>query len=226
MPGQPDHPHVVAEVLAAELGPDARPAGDLQDLLLQLGVAEPVRGGGPRRRQRVQVAGRGVLGGLQRELGAGAADHDGQVIRRAGGGAERADLLLQEPQHGRGAEHRLGLLVEVRLVRRAAALGHEQELVLPARGRVQLDLRGQVAAGVLLVPHGQRGELGVAQVELGVGVVDAAGDVLLIPPVGEHLLAALAHHDRGPGVLAHRQHPARRDARVLQQVTGHEPVVG
>ncbi len=46
---------------------------------------------------------------------------------------------------------------------------------------VQLDLRGQVAAGVLLLPHGQRRELGVPQVQLGVGVVDAAGDVLLVP---------------------------------------------
>jgi len=68
-------------------------------------------------------------------------------------------------------------------------------------------------------------ELGVAEVQLGVGVVDAARDVLLVPAVGEHVLAALAHHDRGAGVLAHRQHPAGRDARVLEQVTGHVPVV-
>ncbi len=42
--------------------------------------------------------------------------------------------------------------------------------------------------------------------------------------VGEHLLAALAHHDRGAGVLAHRQHPAGRDARVL--AAGRGPRTG
>ena len=36
-----DHPDVVAEVLAAELGADTGPPGDLEDLLLKLGVAEP-----------------------------------------------------------------------------------------------------------------------------------------------------------------------------------------
>jgi hypothetical protein len=56
-------------------------------------------------------------------------------------------------------------------------------------------------------------------------VVDAAGDVLLVPPVGEHVLAALAHDDGGAGVLAHGQHAPGRDARVLEQVAGHVPVV-
>ena len=92
-------------------------------------------------------------------------------------------------------------------------------------GGVDLDLGGQVGAGVPLLPHGQRRQLRVAQVQLGVGVVDAAAEMLLILPVGEDLLAALAHHDGGPGVLAHGQHPAGRDARVLQQVRGHETVV-
>ena len=39
------------------------------------------------------------------------------------------------------------------------------------------------------------------------------------------LLAALAHHDRRAGVLAHRQDAAGRDAGVLQQVAGDELVV-
>ena len=42
VPGQPDHPDVVAEVLAAELRTDAEPAGQLQHLLLQVPVAEGV----------------------------------------------------------------------------------------------------------------------------------------------------------------------------------------
>ena len=47
----------------------------------------------------VEVLGRGVLRGLQGELGRGAADDDRQVVRRAGRGAQRAQLLVQEAQH-------------------------------------------------------------------------------------------------------------------------------
>jgi hypothetical protein len=46
VPGQPDDPDVVAEVLAAELGADADLAGQLEYLLLELGVAEAVGGQG------------------------------------------------------------------------------------------------------------------------------------------------------------------------------------
>jgi hypothetical protein len=45
VPGQADHPHVVAEVLAAELRADSDLAGDLQYQLLQIRVAEAVAGG-------------------------------------------------------------------------------------------------------------------------------------------------------------------------------------
>jgi len=40
--------------------------------------------------------------------------------------------------------------------------------------------------------------------------------VFFVTPVGEHLLAALAHDDRGAGVLAHRQHASGGDAGILQ----------
>ena len=91
--------------------------------------------------------------------------------------------------------------------------------------RVELDLRRQVGAGVLLLPHRQRRELGVAQVELGVGVVHALADPLAVVGAGQHALGLLAHHDRGAGVLAHRQHAAGGDVDVLEQVERDEPVV-
>ncbi len=229
VPGQSDHAHVVAEVLAAELGADAERLGQLEDLLLQLEVPEAVGRHRALGREVVEVVRGGVLRGLERELRRRAADDDRQVVRRARGGAERADLLVEELQHPRRVQDRLGLLEEEGLVGRAAALGHEEELVLRrpvVLGRVDLDLRGQVGAGVLLLPRGQRRQLGVAQVELGVGVVDPARDGLAVVGAGEHALGLLAHHDRGAGVLAHRQHAAGGDVDVLEQVERDEPVVG
>ena len=89
---------------------------------------------------------------------------DGQVVRRAGRRAERLHLLEDPRQQRRLVEQRLGLLVQVALVGAAAALGDEQELVRVAVDGRDLDLGGQVGAGVALVVHRDRRHLAVAQV--------------------------------------------------------------
>ena len=223
--GQADDAHVVAEVLAAELGADAGLLGELQHLALQLDVAEAVAEQAALGRQAVEVAGAGQLGGLHGHLGRRAADDDGEVVRRAGRGAERLHLLEQPRQQGRLVEQRLGLLEQVALVRAAAALGHEQELVGVAVGRRDLDLRRQVVARVALLVHVDRRHLAVAQVARQVGVEHALGDRPLVAAAGEDELALLALDDRGAGVLAHRQHAAGGDRCVLEQVEGDEAVV-
>ena len=133
---QADDAHVVAEVLAAELRADAGLLRELEHLLPRARR----RGSRGRARcpsvgQRVEVARRRELRRLQRELGRRAADDDGEVVRRARRGAERAHLLVEERAAGSRVEQRLGLLEQVALVGRAAALGHEQELVGVAVGR-------------------------------------------------------------------------------------------
>ena len=159
-------------------------------------------------------------------LGRRATDRDRQVVRGAGGGAERLDLVEDPRQQGGLVEQRLGLLEQVALVGTAPALGHEQELVRVAVGGGDLDLCRQVVVGVDLVVHAERRQLAVAQVAGDVGVVDALGDRPFVAAAGEHELALLGLHDRGARVLAHRQHAAGGDRRVLQQVEGDEAVVG
>ena len=108
--GEADDPDVVAEVLAAELGADAELLGELQHLGLHLEVAEAVPAGGALGGEGVEVAGRGQLGRLHRELGRRSADDHGEVVRRAGRGAEQAQLLVEEGQQALGVEDGLGLL--------------------------------------------------------------------------------------------------------------------
>ncbi len=227
VPGQADHPDVVAEVLAAELRADAEPAGQLQHLLLQVPVAEGVPHLGTGLRQRVQVARRRQLRDLEGELRRHPADDDRQVVGRARRRTQRAQLLVEEGRQPLRVQQRLGLLVQEGLVGRPAALGHHQQLVARggARHAVQLDLRGQVRAGVALVPERRGRHLRVAQVEGFEGLEDPAGDRLLVVPAGQHGLGALADDDRRAGVLTHRQHPARGDAGVAQQVRRDEAVV-
>ena len=188
-------------------------------------VAEGVRGLRAFGRQRVEVARRGELHGLQRLLGGEAADDDGEMIGRAGGGAERQDLLLEERHQPLPGQHRRRRLVEEGLVRRAAALRHEQELVGVLTLGIDLDLRRQVRARVDLLEHRQRRDLRIAQVLLEIRVADALRDRALVRAVGQDGAALLAHDDRGAGVLAHRQDAAGGDVSVLEEVVGDELVV-
>ena len=215
----------MAEILAAELGAHAQLLGELVQLLLHGEIAEGVAILAAAGGQGVEIAGGGELHGLEGLLRRGAADDDGEVIGRAGGGAQRQDLLLQEGDHPVVGQHRGGLLEQEGLVGGAAALGHEQEFVGVLALRIELDLGGQVVLGVLLLKHGEGRELRIAQVLFLIGVADAFRDGALVLPIGPDHAALLAHDDGGAGVLAHGQHPARRDIGVLEQVIGHETII-
>eukprot|EP00966_Prymnesium_polylepis_P253339 5855347-Prymnesium_polylepis.1 len=67
--------------------------------------------------------------------------------------------------------------------------------------------------------------LRVAQVGARIRVEDALRQVRLVIAVGPYVLAALAHHDRRPRVLAARQDFARRDVGVLEQLECNKLVV-
>ena len=226
MAGQADHADVVGEVLAAELGADTQLLGLDQELLLELDVAEGaavfVAGGG----QVVEVFGRSELHGLENRFGGGAADHEGDVVRGASRRAEGLHLLDEELLEARGIQERLCLLEQVGLVGRAAALGDEQELVGHALDGVDVDLGREVGAGVLLGVHVQGDGLRIAQVVLGVGVVDALGDELLVAHAGPDLLSLLGDHGGGAGILADGELAFGRDLGVAQHRHRDALVVG
>ena len=221
----PDHAHVVAEILAAELRADAERLRHLEDFLLHLEIAEGVAVGRAMGRQRIEIARGRKLHRLHAELGRGAADHDRQVIGRARRGAERQHLLLQERQQAILGQHRGRRLEQKALVGGAAALGHEHELVGVIALGVDLALRRHVVGGVLFLIHRQRRDLRIAQVAAQIGIARAFRERGLVVAVGDDVAALLAHDDRGAGVLAHRQHAAGGDVGVLQEVKGDELVV-
>ncbi|OQB91308.1 MAG: hypothetical protein BWX86_02049 [Verrucomicrobia bacterium ADurb.Bin122] len=178
------------------------------------------------RRQGVVVLRRGELDGLEAGLGARATDDDGQMVRRASRRAEVLHLFGDEGFEALRIEERFRLLIEEGLVGRATALGDEEELVLGALRSVEVDLRREIGAGVNLLVHVEGGRLRVAEVFLGVALVDALGDILGVVGAGPDLLALLGDDGRGAGVLAERQDALRGNFGVLQQREGHIAVVG
>ncbi len=93
---QADDPHVVTEIFAAELRADAEATGQFEHLGLELAIAIGLAPAIAFSRQTVEITAAGQLDRLQVHFRRGAADHDGEVIGRAGRGAERADLLVEK----------------------------------------------------------------------------------------------------------------------------------
>ena len=128
------------------------------------------------------------------------------MIRRAGGGADGTQFLI-EPHHERlGIQYSFGLLIQERFVGATATLGNEEEVVFIGvfRIRINLNLGRQIVARVLLFPHSYWGHLRIAQVEIGEGVIHAARYRYFIFLGSQGALTLLAHNNRGAGVLTHR----------------------
>ena len=227
MAGQADDADVVCHVFSAELGAEADFVGFLQQFFFECDVAEGTSCLVASRRQRVVEVGRGEFYGEEVFLGTRSADDEGDVVGRAGSRAEALHLLDQEGHQCAGVlDAGLCFLIEVGLVGRAAAFGDHEEAVLHAFGGFDVDLGRQVALGVHLVIHVERRILGIAQVVLGVGVIDAAREVFLVAESGPHLLSFFAVDDGCAGVLAEGQLAFGRNFGVAQEGEGDILVVG
>ena len=150
-------------------------------------------------------------------------------------GAQRQHFFFQERKHALAREDRRRRLEQERLVGRAAAFGDEQKLVrrvgvgmirIVALG-IKLDLRRHIRARILLLEHGNRRQLRIAQIALEIRIARPLGQRRLIVAVGPDQPALLSHDDRGAGILTHRQHAAGGDVGVLEEVfaVGDEFVV-
>ncbi|GFI68143.1 hypothetical protein IMSAG192_01684 [Muribaculaceae bacterium] len=141
------------------------------------------------------------------------------------GCAERLHLLYEEWHELLGIEQRFCLLVEVGLVGRASALGHEEEIVFVAVDSVEVDLCGKVASGVYLVVHVKRSVLRVAQVASCVCVIYTVGYLLFVASAGVYVLAFLADAYCRTGVLAEGELSFSRDFSVAQHCESHKLIV-
>ena len=178
---QTNHAHVVRHILAAELCTQADLVCLLQQLFLQLNVAERTSGLVARSGQTVVEMRACQLNRQQVFLRAGTTDNDGDMIRRTSCRTQALHFLHEERnQRTRVLDTRLGFLVEIGLVGRTATLGHAEETVLRSVGSLQINLRRQVALGVHLVVHVERRILRITQVALGVGVIHTAAQCFLV----------------------------------------------
>ncbi len=128
MAWQTHHAHIMAEIFTTELRADPHLLGQLVDFSLHRHIAEGMGEFRALLRQSIKITGRGELGRFQGQFRRQTADDDGQVIGRAGRGAEREDLLMQEFHHAVMGEDGGRGLIEEGLVGRAATLAMKRNL--------------------------------------------------------------------------------------------------
>ena len=128
------------------------------------------------------------------------------MVRRTCSSAEALHRFDQERNQGtRVLDAGLGLLIQIGLIGRSAALGYHQEAVFHTLCSLDVDLGREVAAGVLFVVHIQRSVLAVTQVLLRVGLEYTFGDSFLIFEAGPDLLSLFAVNDGSTRILAQWQ---------------------
>ena len=145
------------------------------------------------------------------------------MVGRAGGRSKFHQLALDELGEALLVQHRLRLLEQLCLVRAPAPLHDVQQLVLVAGCSEEIDLRGKVGAGVLLVEHGLGGDLRVAQVVVLVRVVHPERDVPLVRAAGHDIITPFSEDRRRARVLAAGEDALRGHFRVVQQLLRHVP---
>ncbi len=226
MTRQADYPNIVTEILAPELRPDPHIAAQFMHNRFHFQIAEAMTILTALRWQPVKIAATGQLHCFQIKFSRRAANHDSQVIGRTGSRSQGPDLLIQEFDQTLTLQQGRGALKQECLVGRPAALGNEQEFIgILSPLRIQLNLARQIVAGVLFFEHGERGNLTIAKIIVIIGIQDPFGERGFILSIGPDTPPLLAHHDGGAGILAHRQHTARRNIGILQKVIGDETII-
>jgi hypothetical protein len=222
-----DDADIVCHILATELCTKTDLIGLLEELLLELDVAESAAGLVASSRQGIVVVGRSEFDSEEVLLSAGTTNHKSDMVRRASRSTEGLHLLHEERNEcARVLDAGFGLLVEVGLVGRTTTLGDAEEMVLHTLGSLKVDLSREVALGVHLVVHIKRSVLRVAEVALGIGEVYTLSESLFVAIAGPYLLALLAVDDSRTGVLAERELALARNLGIAEESECHVLVVG
>ena len=203
---QTNHADIVSYIFATELSTEADIMSFLQQLLLEIHIAEGTACLIARCGQRVVVLDAGQLHRQQVLLSAGATDYEGDVVRRTSSGTQALHLLHEERNQCTFVlDSGLGHRIEIGLIGGTAALGDHDEAIFCTLASLDVNLCRQVATCVHLVVHVQRSVLRVAQVVLCEGVEDTERECFLILETCPHLLAFLTMNDGGTCVLTERK---------------------
>ena len=222
MTRQTNHADIVSQVLTTKLSSQANLMSLLQQFLLEVNIAEGATCLVARSRQTIVELDRSEFHSEQVLLGRGSTNHKGDVVWRTSSSTQTLHLLYQEwDECSLVLDSSLGHWVEVGLVSRATTLSHHHKLILSTLCCLDINLCRQVATGIHLVIHVQRGILRIAQVVLGKGVEHTQTQSLFILETSPDLLTLLTMDDSRTCVLTERQDTLASHLGIAQELQGY-----
>ena len=111
VPGEANDSYVMREIFAAELGADSGFDTEFQNLLFKVEVTKRPTQIVSGSREVIEVVATREFDCFQGEFRGQASDDQGQMVRRAGRGAERADFLCDKRTQGFWIQQGFGFLV-------------------------------------------------------------------------------------------------------------------
>lgn len=225
MSGEADDSDIVGEVFTAELSAESEALSGFEEFFLEFDIAESatvfIAGG----REVVVIFDACLLDGGEVGFGRSAADDESDMIRGASGSAEGLHLSDEEGHESLFIKDSLGLLIEICFVGGAAPFGNEEELVFITLASVDFDLRGEVAAGVDLIIHGEGCVLRISEIVFSISLVYAERDFFFVIASGPNLLTLVSGADRCAGVLTEREDAFSSDLGIAQHGESYKLVV-
>ena len=222
---QANHAHIMSHILTTELCAETDLICLLQQLFLELDIAESTTGSVTRRWQTVVVMRRSEFNRQQVLLGTRTTNHNRDMIRRTSCCTEALHLLHKERnQRTRILNTCFRLLIQVCLIGTSATFRYAQETILITMRCLDIYLCRQIALRIHLVVHIQRSILTVTQIALRIGVIHTFAQRFFVAnrmaisvsvtDRGPYALAFFAVNDSRTGILAERQLTFRSHFRV------------
>lgn len=216
-----DHADIVSEILTAELSAEADIVGSFEELLLEFDIAESMTILIALSWEIVIILDRSLLDSGEVGFSRRTTDDESDMIGRTSGSAESLHLLDKERHESFLIEDSLSLLIEISLICRSTTLSHEEELILIAFGGMDFDLRREVATGINLIIHIEGSILRIAEIILGISLINTLRDHLLIVAACPDLLTLIGGADRSAGILAEREDTLSGDFGITEHGESH-----
>ena len=153
--GQANDAYVVAEIFASKLSSNTGGSTHFEDAFFPFEIAVGAAGGVALGGEVVEVADGGEFDGFHGGFGGGSANDKGEVIGGAGGGTDVKEFGADEFGELVFVEKGFGFLKEVGFIGGSSSFGDEGEVIFVAGGGGNIDLGGEVVAGVFFFEHGE-----------------------------------------------------------------------
>lgn len=116
-------------------------------------------------------------------------------------------------------------MIEKSIVRRKEEIGKEKEIVGVLELLIDIDMRGKVVIGVILIENRKRGEMRIKKVIIVIGVKKKGEERIGIEELGKEEEEIIENDNGSEGIMENGKKEEGWDIGVIKKVVGEEEVI-